>query len=87
MQRDRVSSDTVHSVGYDPRTERLEVCLHNGQIYRLGGVPWQHYIALMTAPCMESYLREALLPAGGFRRASGVVSPPHGARAARRFWS
>ncbi len=46
MDRIRVSSSNVASVGYDESTSTLEVEFHNGGIYQYFGVPVQHFVNL-----------------------------------------
>ena len=49
MQRTRVSSSNLSSVGYDPNTSTLEVEFNSGAIYQYSGVPEQEYMALINA--------------------------------------
>ena len=55
MERRRVSSSNLHSVGYDPYTSTLEMRFHHGGIYRYFGVPVQVHAALMGAASHGRY--------------------------------
>jgi KTSC domain len=48
MNRQRVSSSDVASVGYDPLSSTLEVEFHSGGIYRYFNVPERHYLNLTS---------------------------------------
>ena len=49
MERTRVSSSNIRSIGYDPEDETLEVEFVNGGIYQYFGVPQQLYERFMAA--------------------------------------
>jgi len=55
MNRTPVSSSNLHSVGYDPSTETLEVEFHHGGIYQYFGVPSSIHDALMSASSHGEY--------------------------------
>jgi hypothetical protein len=50
MKRVPVESSNLHSVGYDPDTQTLEIEFSTGGIYEYYGVPDTAYRQLMTAP-------------------------------------
>ena len=55
MERPRVSSSNLYSVGYDATTLKLQVQFHTGRIYEYSNVPeWQH-ARLMGAISKGSY--------------------------------
>ncbi len=56
MERQRVSSSNLHSVGYDPNTSTLEVEFRSGTIYQYFGVPEHVYDGLIKAGSKGSYL-------------------------------
>jgi len=56
MQRTRVSSSNIHSIGYDNFSSRLEVEFLNGSIYQYFYVPSDLYINLMNAVSHGEYL-------------------------------
>ena len=55
MQRTAVDSSNLHSVGYDPNSQILEVAFLNGRIYQYENVPQEVYQNLMNAPSHGSY--------------------------------
>ncbi|MRR33188.1 KTSC domain-containing protein [bacterium] len=55
MDRQRVSSSNLHSVGYDPDTMVLEIKFQSSGIYRYSGVPEERYLGLMRAGSKGSY--------------------------------
>ena len=50
MERKRVNSSKLRSVGYDEGTRTLEVEMSNGQIYQYSGVYPEVYRRFMAAP-------------------------------------
>ena len=50
MQRKRVNSSKVRSVGYDEKSQVLEVELSNGQVYQYVKVYPEVYRQFMAAP-------------------------------------
>ncbi|NSJ90154.1 KTSC domain-containing protein [Coprococcus sp. MSK.21.13] len=56
MQRTRVSSSNVYSIGYDSSSSILEVQFNNGSIYQYSNVPYSIYQGLMSATSHGSYL-------------------------------
>jgi hypothetical protein len=50
MQRKRVNSSRLRSVGYDEQTRTLEVEMSNGQVYQYSGVYPEVYRRFMAAP-------------------------------------
>ncbi|MDQ3374333.1 MAG: KTSC domain-containing protein [Acidobacteriota bacterium] len=55
MDRQRVSSSNLESVGYDSKDEILEIKFHNGGIYQYSNVPFEKYESLMSASSKGSY--------------------------------
>lgn len=49
MERTRVSSSNIRSIGYDVQDETLEVEFGNGGIYQYFGVPQKIYERFMDA--------------------------------------
>ncbi len=49
MNRQRVSSSNLSSVGYDPNTSTLEIKFHESGVYQYYGVPESVYQRLMSA--------------------------------------
>jgi KTSC domain-containing protein len=50
MERRRVTSSRVRSVGYDEKTRTLEVEMSNGQVFQYSGVYPEVYRQFMAAP-------------------------------------
>ena len=55
LERQRVSSSELHSVGYDPYTGTLEIRFHSGGTHRYFGVPAQVHSSLMGAASHGRY--------------------------------
>ena len=55
MERQRVSSSNLYSVGYDVTTLKLHVQFHAGRIYEYSNVPDWQYARLMGAISKGSY--------------------------------
>lgn len=64
MERTPVSSSNLESIGYDERTNTLEVAFLNGTIYQYSGVPASIYKGLMLASSHGSYLDRHVKKAG-----------------------
>lgn len=65
MTRTPVSSSNIASIGYDSRTQTLEVEFNNGSVYQYHGVPAGIYQGLMGAPSHGEYL-DAYVKKGGY---------------------
>jgi hypothetical protein len=68
--RQVVSSQIIHTVGYDAMSSRLEVQFQNGWIYEYDDVPQSVHIALMTAPSHGRYLKRHIVDQFVTRRIS-----------------
>lgn len=55
MKRQVVSSSNICSIGYDPRSQTLEIEFNSGGIYQYFNVPESVYNSLMTASSHGSY--------------------------------
>jgi hypothetical protein len=66
MERKRVVSSNIASIGYEPTRPILEVEFLNGSIYQYFGVPQHLYLGLMNASSHGEYL-DAYIKKGGFR--------------------
>ena len=55
MERQRVSSSDLASVGYDANSQILEVEFNNGAVYQYSGVSQSIYENLMTATSKGHY--------------------------------
>jgi len=68
MQRQRVSSSNLRSVGYDWWTRTLEIEFHSGSIYRYSRVPQERYTRLMEAGSKGSYFHANIRSSFAYRR-------------------
>jgi YD repeat-containing protein len=50
MERKRVNSSRLRSVGYDEQSRVLEIEMSNGQVFQYGGVYPEVYRRFMAAP-------------------------------------
>jgi hypothetical protein len=55
MKRQPVSSSDLCSVGYDSKSQTLEIEFYSGGIYQYFGVPCELYEELMNAPSLGSF--------------------------------
>ena len=60
MDRQRVSSSNLESVGYDANDEILEIKFHSGGVYQYLNVPLEKYESLMSASSKGSYFSRAI---------------------------
>src|SRR5437764_7980663 len=60
MQRKRVNSSKLRSVGYDEATRTLEVEMSNGQVYQYVGVYPEVYRRFMAAPNPTSFFDDKI---------------------------
>jgi KTSC domain len=58
MERKKVSSSSLRSVGYDERSRVLEVEFNDGRISQYSGVSAEVHRRLMSAPSIVSYFRD-----------------------------
>jgi len=68
MERQRVSSSNIASVGYDPTTLTLEVEFRSASVYQYFGVPDHTYQALMRAASKGSYFKDYIKDRYRFRQ-------------------
>jgi KTSC domain len=60
MERKRVNSSRVRSVGYDEKTQTLEVELSNGQVFQYSKVYPEVYRRFMAAPNPTSFYEDKI---------------------------
>jgi hypothetical protein len=58
MDRRKVSSSQIRSIGYDASSQTLEVELSDGAIWQYSRVPSETHRRLMAAPSVVSYYRD-----------------------------
>jgi hypothetical protein len=66
MNRTRVSSSHIVSIGYDSQSSTLEVEFKDGAVYQYYNVPQFEYRGLMSAPSHGEYF-DANIKKGGYR--------------------
>lgn len=60
MERKRVNSSKIRSVGYDEKTMILEVEMANGQVFQYGKVYPEVYRRFMAAPNPTSFFEDRI---------------------------
>jgi hypothetical protein len=60
MERKKVNSSRIRSVGYDERNQLLEVELSDGAVYQYTGVSPEVHRRFMAAPTMASYYQDKI---------------------------
>ena len=68
MERQKVTSSNIRSIGYDTRSETLEVEFHSGGIYQYLDVPEPVFSQLMNASSKGSYLNSQIKKRYQFRK-------------------
>ena len=63
MHRDPVVSINLKSVGYDARSQTLEVEFPNGAVYVYNGVPAALWEEFQAAECKGIFLQRSIRPA------------------------
>ena len=58
MERKKVSSGTIRSIGFDERNRVLEVEFSDGKVVQYGGVSAEIHRRLVNAPSIVSYFRD-----------------------------
>jgi len=58
MDRKKVNSSGIRSIGYEASSQILEVELTDGSIWQYSKVPSEVHRRLMAAPSMVSYYRD-----------------------------
>jgi len=58
MERKRINSSNIRSVGYDPRNRLLEVEFSNGNIYQYNGVSDEVQRRFLSSTSAGSYFRD-----------------------------
>lgn len=60
MDRKRVNSSKIRSIGYDEKTQTLEVELSNGQVWQYPKVYPEVYRRFMAAPNPTSFFEDRI---------------------------
>jgi hypothetical protein len=64
MERTRVNSSSIASVGYDPRSAVMEIEFRDGGVYQYFLVPRQAYEGLLAADSKGAYINRNIKGAG-----------------------
>lgn len=62
MDRHRVESTSVVSVGYDPNSHLLDIEYQGGRVYRYDSVPHAAYRLLLQARSIGQYVNDVIKP-------------------------
>jgi hypothetical protein len=68
MERKRVNSGTIRSVGYDERSQTLEIEFSNGSVIQYVRVSPEVYRRFVAAPTLASFFRDNIEEAYTARR-------------------
>lgn len=68
MERVRVNSSNIKSVGYDPFRAFLEIEFHNSGVYLYSGVPERVYERLMAASSKGTYFNDHIKGVYSYRK-------------------
>jgi hypothetical protein len=68
MERKRVNSSRLRSVGYDERTRVLEVEMSNGQVFQYSGVYPEVHRRFMAAPNPTAFFDDKIAEEYSSRR-------------------
>ncbi len=68
MERRRVNSSRVRSVGYDEKTRTLEVEMSNGQVFQYSSVYPEVYRQFMAAPNPTAFFDDKIVEEYSARR-------------------
>jgi hypothetical protein len=71
MDRKKVSSSSIRSVGYDERNRMLEIEFSDGRIMQYSAVSAEIHRRLMSAPSMVSYFRDNIEESFTAKRVKG----------------
>jgi KTSC domain len=58
MERKKVNSSQIRSVGYETGSQTLEVEMSDGTVWQYTRVPTEVYRRLMAAPTIATYYRD-----------------------------
>jgi hypothetical protein len=60
MERKRISSSKIRAVGYDPKTQTLEVEFNDGKVMAYSGVSPEVHRRFMAAPSPVSFYEDKI---------------------------
>lgn len=68
MKRQPVASSNVRSVGYDPKSDVLEIEFHSGDVYQYDQVHVNTYNAMLRAASPGAYVHKNLIGKYPYRK-------------------
>lgn len=68
MNRQKVESSNIASVGYDSQTSTLEIEFHSGATYQYFDVPRKEFVGLLNAPSVGKYFLQHVKGAYNFTK-------------------
>ncbi len=71
MDRKKISSSSIRSVGYDERNQVLEVEFNDGRVTQYSGVSAELHRRLVSAPSIVSYFRDNIEESFPAKRVKG----------------
>lgn len=71
MERKKVSSSSIRSVGYDERARLLEVEFSDGRVTQYSGVSAEIHRRMMSTPSIVSYFRDNVEESFAAKRVKG----------------
>ena len=73
MNYTKVESTMIDTVGYDEKTETLEVrFITKGEVYAYYKVSQEEYKALLNAPSKGTYMHEHIIDFYGYKKLQGL---------------
>jgi len=60
MERKRINSSKIRAVGYDPKSQVLEVEFHDGRVLAYSGVSQEVHRRFMAAPSPVSFYEDRI---------------------------
>jgi hypothetical protein len=60
MERKRISSSKIRAIGYDPKTQTLEVEFNDGRVMAYSGVSQEVHRRFMAAPSPVSFFEDKI---------------------------
>jgi hypothetical protein len=60
MERKRMNSSKIRSVGYDPKSQVLEVEFSDGRVFAYSGVSQEVHRQFMAAPTAASFFEDKI---------------------------
>jgi len=60
MERKRISSSKIRAVGYDAKTQELEIEFNDGRVMAYGGVSGEVHRRFMSAPSPVAFFEDRI---------------------------